>query len=123
MAAGLKTLELVSAPGFYENLNTKVHTLVNGIVAQAKAAGIAMTSNVVGGMFGLFLTDAEKVSSFQQVTQCDIDGFKNFFHGMLDEGVYMAPSAYEAGFVSSMHTDDDIQASIKAAAKVLGKLK
>ncbi|MFW2374352.1 MAG: glutamate-1-semialdehyde 2,1-aminomutase [Gammaproteobacteria bacterium] len=123
MAAGLKTLELVSAPGFYEALASKVNKLVDGIVQQAKIAGVAMTSNTVGGMFGLFLSDFEKVSNFEQVTQCDIEGFKTFFHGMLDEGVYMAPSAFEAGFVSSMHSDDDIQASIDAAAKVMGKLK
>ena len=82
-----------------------------------------MTSNSIGGMFGLFLTDRDKVSSFEQVTQCDVEGFKTFFHGMLNEGVYLAPSAYEAGFVSSMHSDEDIQASIDASAKVLGKLK
>ena len=123
MAAGLKTLELISAPGFYDALSSKVNHLVEGILQQAKTAGVAMTSNAVGGMFGLFFTDADRISRFDQVTQCDIEGFKTFFHGMLDEGVYMAPSAYEAGFVSSMHSDDDIQASINAAAKVLGKLK
>jgi glutamate-1-semialdehyde 2,1-aminomutase len=74
-------------------------------------------------MFGLFLTDEQKVTSFQQVTQCDIEKFKTFFHGMLDQGVYLAPSAYEAGFVSSMHTDEDIQNTIDAATVVLGKLK
>lgn len=123
MAAGLKTLELISAPGFYDALSNKVNKLVDGIVQQAKIAGVAMTGNTVGGMFGLFLTDADKVSNFEQVTQCDIEGFKSFFHGMLAEGIYIAPSAYEAGFVSSMHSDDDIQASIDAAAKVLDKLK
>ena len=123
MAAGLKTLELISVPGFYDALSSKVNHLVDGILSQAKAAGVAMTSNAVGGMFGLFFTDADRISRFDQVTQCDIEGFKTFFHGMLDEGVYMAPSAYEAGFVSSMHSDDDIQASINAAAKALGKLK
>lgn len=123
MAAGLKTLELISVPGFYDALSSKVNHLVEGILQQAKTAGVAMTSNAVGGMFGLFFTDADRISRFDQVTQCDIEGFKTFFHGMLDEGVYMAPSAYEAGFVSSMHSDDDIQASINTAAKVLGKLK
>ena len=123
MAAGLKTLELISAPGFYDELTNKVNKLVEGILQQAKLAGVAMTSNSVGGMFGLFLSDSEKISSFDQVTQCDIDGFKSLFHGMLDEGIYMAPSAFEAGFVSSMHSDDDIQATIDSAAKVLGKLK
>ena len=122
MAAGLKTLELISAAGFFEALNGKVNTLVNGIVAKASAAGIPMTSNTVGGMFGLFFTDANKVSNFEQVTKCDIERFNRFFHGMLDEGVYLAPSAYEAGFVSSTHTDEDIQATIDAAGKVLGSL-
>ena len=122
MAAGLKTLELISAPGFFEALNSKVNILVDGIVAKASAAGIPMTSNTVGGMFGLFFTDAKKVSNFEQVTQCDIEGFNKFFHGMLDEGIYLAPSAYEAGFVSTMHTDEDIQATIDAAGKVLGSL-
>ena len=122
MAAGLKTLELISAPGFFEALNSKVNILVDGIVAKASAAGIPMTSNTVGGMFGLFFTDANKVSNFEQVTQCDIERFNKFFHGMLDEGIYLAPSAYEAGFVSTTHTDEDIQATIDAAGKVLGSL-
>lgn len=122
MAAGLKTLELISAPGFFDSLATKVNTLVDGIVAKAQAAGIPMTSNTVGGMFGLFFTDADKVSNFEQVTQCDVERFQKFFHGMLNEGVYLAPSAYEAGFVSLMHSDEDIQNSINAAEKVLGTL-
>jgi len=122
MAAGLKTLELISTPDFFAALNTKVNTLVNGIVAKARAAGIPMTSNIVGGMFGLFFTDADKVSNFEQVTKCDVERFNKFFHGMLNQGVYLAPSAYEAGFVSSAHTDTDIQNSILAAEKVLGTL-
>ena len=122
MAAGLKTLELISADAFFNELSVKVNTLVGGILEKAKAAGIPMTSNTVGGMFGLFFTDADKVSNFEQVTQCDIERFQKFFHGMLDEGVYLAPSAYEAGFVSAMHTEDDIQATIEAAGKVLENL-
>ncbi|MCW9013679.1 MAG: glutamate-1-semialdehyde 2,1-aminomutase [Gammaproteobacteria bacterium] len=122
MAAGLKTLELISADAFFNELSVKVNTLVGGILEKAKAAGIPMTSNTVGGMFGLFFTDADKVSNFAQVTECNIERFNKFFHGMLDEGFYLAPSAYEAGFVSAMHTDDDIQATIDAAGKVLGTL-
>jgi glutamate-1-semialdehyde 2,1-aminomutase len=122
MAAGLKTLELISADNFFEDLATKVNTLVDGIVSQAKAAGIPMTSNTVGGMFGLFFTDAESVTNFEQVTQCNVERFNKFFHGMLNEGVYFAPSAYETGFVSAAHTDADIQNTIDAAAKVLATL-
>ena len=122
MAAGLKTLELISAPGFFDELNGKVVTLVNGILNKAKAAGIPMTSNVIGGMFGLFFTDAETVTNFQQATQCDVERFKKFYHGMLNEGIYLAPSAYEAGFVSSAHTAEDLQKTIDAAEKVFSTL-
>ncbi len=118
MAAGLKTLQLISADGFFENLSQKVNTLTAGILAKAKAAGISMTSNTVGGMFGLFFSEAESVSNFEQVSQCDVARFQRFFHAMLDKGVYLAPSAYEAGFVSVMHTDNDIQNTIDAAADV-----
>lgn len=119
MAAGLKTLELISVDGFFENLSNKVNFLLQGVLAQASDAGIAMTSNQVGGMFGLFFTDAKTVSNFEQVTQCNVERFNKFFHAMLNEGVYFAPSAYEAGFVSSAHSNDDLQATIDAAAKAL----
>ena len=121
MTAGLKTLELISAPGFYDELAKKVEFLTNGILDAAKSAGINMTCNRAGGMFGLFFSD-QQVSSFEQATQCNVDQFKAFFHGMLDEGVYLAPSAYEAGFVSAAHTEDDLQKTIDAAAKVLKTL-
>ena len=121
MTAGLKTLQLISAPGFYDELAKKVVKLTDGILAAAKDAGVAMTCNRVGGMFGLFFSD-KQVNSFEQATQCNIEQFKKFFHGMLDEGVYMAPSAYEAGFVSSAHTDEDLQKTIDAASKVLKSL-
>jgi len=122
MAAGLKTLELIAADNFFENLNTKVQTLVDGILQQAANNNIPMTQNIVGGMFGLFFTDADKVTNFTQATQCDTDRFQKFFHGMLEQGVYLAPSAYEAGFVSAMHSNEDIQATIAAAGKVLESL-
>jgi len=121
MTAGLKTLELISVPGFYDELAAKVVTLTDGILDAAQAAGIAMTCNRVGGMFGLFFSD-QQVNSFEQATHCNIDQFKAFFHGMLDHGIYMAPSAYEAGFVSSQHTDDDLQKTIDTAASVLKSL-
>lgn len=118
MTAGLKTMQLISRPGFYADLGNKVSYLVDGILGAAKDAGVKMTSNHVGGMFGLFFTD-QKVSSFQQATECDIEQFKAFFHGMLEQGVYLAPSAYEAGFVSSAHTNDDLDRTIEAASTVL----
>ena len=121
MAAGLKTLELISAPGFYQTLSEKVDYLVNGILAAAQAAGVAMTSNHVGGMFGLFFSE-QPVTSFAQATRCNIEQFKPFFHGMLEQGIYLAPSAYEAGFVSASHSVDDLDASIEAAKHVLAKL-
>ncbi len=122
MAAGLKTLELISKDGFYESLEHKVEKLTSGIMQVAEEAGIAMTENHVGGMFGLFFTDADKVTSFQGTSACEIDRFKQFFHGMLDAGVYLAPSAYEAGFVSVMHTHEDIEATIDAARVTLSSM-
>ncbi len=122
MAAGLKTLELISRPGFYESLGAKVETLVGGITSAAREAGVAMTENHVGGMFGLFFTDAEQVSDFAGTTACDQDYFKRFFHGMLDEGVYLAPSAFEAGFVSAAHSEEDLAQTIEAARRVFARL-
>jgi len=122
MAAGLKTLELISQPGFFGAITTKVDTLVTGIREVADAAHIPMTENHVGGMFGLFFTDEAKVTDFAGTTACDQDRFKAFFHGMLEEGIYLAPSAFEAGFVSAAHTYDDLTNTIRAAERVLAKL-
>ena len=115
MAAGLKTLELISAPGFYDQLSAKVTTLMTGLKERAAAAGIALTTNQAGGMFGIFFTD-QQVTNYEQATACNQEQFKAFFHGMLERGVYLAPSAFEAGFVSIMHTDEHIQATLDAAA-------
>lgn len=122
MAAGLKTLELISEDGFYEKLEHKVKNLTGGIMQTAVEAGIPMIENHVGSMFGLFFTDADQVSSFEDVLACNIDRFKRFFHGMLDHGIYFAPSAFEAGFVSMMHTDEDIDASMDAVRAVIARL-
>ncbi|RKZ54976.1 MAG: aspartate aminotransferase family protein, partial [Gammaproteobacteria bacterium] len=122
MTAGLKTMELISAPGFYDELAKKVKFLTDGILDAARSAGIDMTCNRVGGMFGLFFSD-QQVTGFEQATQCDVDMFKAFFHGMLDEGIYLAPSAYEAGFVSAAHTKEDLQNTIDAATRVLSSIK
>ncbi len=122
MAAGMKTLTLASQEGVHKKLDALGKRLVNGIMDKAKAAGIPMTSNQVGGMFGLFFSDEEKVTSFAQVTKSDQERFNKFFHGMLDEGVYLAPSAFETGFVSAAHSNDDIDATIEAAGRVLKTL-
>ncbi len=122
MTAGLKNLDIISAPGFYESLEAKTATLVEGLKARADAAGVPFTTSQVGGMFGLFFTDAPRVTRFAEATACDTERFKRFFHGMLDEGVYLAPSAFEAGFVSSAHSDADIDATLTAAEKVFATL-
>ncbi|PZN72447.1 MAG: glutamate-1-semialdehyde-2,1-aminomutase [Candidatus Methylumidiphilus alinenensis] len=118
MAAGLKTLELVSVPGFYEELAAKTRYLTDGLKAKAKAASIPFTTNQVGGMFGLFFTDVENIDSFDKVMQCDVERFKLFFHGMLEEGVYLAPSAFEAGFVSAAHSQAVLDETLAAAGRV-----
>ncbi|MES9869731.1 MAG: glutamate-1-semialdehyde 2,1-aminomutase [Sedimenticola sp.] len=117
MTAGLTTLELISEPGFFEALTEKTTRLVSGLTAQAKAAGVPVTSNQVGGMFGIFFTEADQVTDFAQSTACHQDQFKAFFHAMLRHGVYMAPSAFEAGFVSAAHSDEDLEATIEAAGE------
>jgi glutamate-1-semialdehyde 2,1-aminomutase len=122
MAAGLATLEIVSRPGFHAELESKVTTLCDGILAAARAAGVPMTANRVGGMFGLFFTDAAEVTCFADVMACDVERFKRFYHGMLDAGIYLAPSAFEAGFVSAAHGDAELQQTVDAAARVLRDL-
>jgi len=116
MTAGLKTLELISQPGFHDALAAKAEQLVNGMVQAARAAGVALTENHVGGMFGLFFTEAGQVTNFAGATACDQNRFKRFFHAMLDRGVYLAPSAFEAGFVSAAHSDAELEATLAAAA-------
>ena len=123
MSAGLAMLnELSSDAQFYDKLGAKVERLVEGILAKAKAHNIDMTANTVGGMFGLFFTNASEVTNFNETSTCDIERFKKFYHLMLDEGVYMAPSAYEAGFVSAAHSDEDIDRTIEAADRVFAQL-
>jgi len=114
MAAGLATLELIQVPGFYEKLEQRTHQLCDGLEDAARHAGVAVTTNRSCAMFGLFFTD-KKVESFSDATACNIEGFRKFFHGMLKRGVYLAPSAYEAGFLSSMHGDVEINHTIEAA--------
>ncbi len=122
MAAGLKNLEIIKGDGFYQDLSTKTAALVEGILAAASKHSIPMQANRVGAMFGLFFTDQDAVSRFEQVSKCDVERFRLFFHGMLKRGVYLAPSAFEAGFVSAAHSDEHIQTTIDAAAEVLAGL-
>ncbi|GHA18647.1 glutamate-1-semialdehyde 2,1-aminomutase [Arenicella chitinivorans] len=122
MAAGIKTLELVSAPNFYENLTAKTKSLLIGLSNAASSADIPLATNGVGGMFGFFFTDAKRVLSFADSVACDGDRFNAFFHGMLKRGVYLAPSSFEAGFVSSAHTENDIADTLEHAAAVMSTL-
>ncbi|PIE83194.1 MAG: glutamate-1-semialdehyde-2,1-aminomutase [Candidatus Contendobacter odensis] len=122
MAAGLATLELVSEPDFYSNLSANATQLCHELVAAARQAGVPMTANPVGGMFGLFFTADPVVTNYSQAVACDIEKFKAFFHGMLAEGIYFAPSAFESGFVSSAHTVADIEATIAAARRVFARI-
>ena len=122
MAAGLATLAGLSRDGFYEELGAKTAKLAEGLARVAREAGIPVFTRSVGGMFGMFFSDAESVDSFGEVMKCDTDRFRKFFHGMLDAGIYLAPSSFEAGFVSICHSDEDIQATLDAAAKVMADL-
>ena len=118
MAAGLVTLQKVNGDSFYQSLEKMTEKLVTGLMEKAAVAGIPMLANHVGPMFGLFFTDQEKVTCFDEVMNCNGDRFNAFFHGMLDRGIYLAPSAFEAGFISSAHTEEDIQRTIEAAEQV-----
>jgi glutamate-1-semialdehyde 2,1-aminomutase len=122
MTAGIKTLELISAPNFFENLTVKVKSLLIGLRGAAQNADIPLATAGVGGMFGLFFTETEKVSSFEQSAACDAERFNKFFHGMLSRGVYLAPSSFEAGFVSAAHSENDIADTIERAAEVFAEL-
>jgi glutamate-1-semialdehyde 2,1-aminomutase len=122
MAAGLATLDGLSAPGFHDRLAASTDRLVRGLRDAARNAGVPFSTNHVCGMFGLFFTSDRRVTSYAEATACDVERFKRFFHGMLEEGVYLAPSAFEAGFISAAHTDADIDATVAAAARVFAKL-
>ena len=122
MTAGLTTLNAISEKGFHDALTAKTEKLTAGLKQAADEAGIPMTVQSAGAMFGLFFTEAEAVSSFDQVMACDAERFKQFFQGMLKEGVYLAPSAFEAGFVCAALSDEDIAETIAAAKKVMATL-
>lgn len=122
MAAGMATLKGTQTDGFYEELGDKVTRLTAGLKSAAQRHGIPLATNQAGGMFGLFFTDQQTITRFDQVVNCDGGRFNTFFHQMLDEGVYLAPSAYEAGFVSAAHSADDINQTLSAAERVFGRL-
>lgn len=122
MAAGLAVLELVQAPGFHEQLAAHTHLLCDGFQSVMDAAGVPFSTNCVGGMFGLFFT-SQKVTSYAQATSADTALFNRFFHGMLKRGVYLAPSAFEAGFLSSAHTERDIADTLQAARETVAAMR
>lgn len=122
MAAGIAMLDALSKPGFYEELTTKTQMLCQGLESLAHDNGIDFTTNQVGSMFGYFFSSEKNISRFEQVSKCDQERFKKFYHGMLNEGVYLAPSSFEAGFVCSALTNEDIEFTLKAANKVFATL-
>jgi glutamate-1-semialdehyde 2,1-aminomutase len=122
MAAGLTTLKLLSARGFHDTLHRKTKLLVDGIIEAAKANNIPLTANYVCGMFGLFFSNEEKITNFTQVTACNQEHFNQFFHHMLEQGAYLAPSSYEAGFISNAHSKEDIEKTIELANQAFEKI-
>ena len=122
MAAGIATLQQVLEVGFYERLGERLDRLIEGLRSVASDTDIPLTTNHVGTMFGLFFTEADTVSSFADVMACDTVRFGRFFHGMLEEGIYLAPSAFEAGFISSAHGNSEIDRTLESARQVLKTL-
>ena len=123
MASGLAMLSILEADdSFYQNLSDNTEYLVNGIVAAANTNNVSMTSNNVGGMFGLFFSSEEKVTNFSQASNCDIELFKKFYKSMISQGVYFAPSAYECGFLSDAHGKHELDQTINAALTAFSEL-
>jgi glutamate-1-semialdehyde 2,1-aminomutase len=125
MRAGIAMFEDLTVDGFYAELSAKVDQLVDGFQAAADKHGINLRTNKLGGMFGMFFVKDKATNvpqNFDEVTECDMNVFNTFFHGMLDRGIYLAPSAYEAGFMSIKHSDADIEASIKAADEIFAEM-
>jgi glutamate-1-semialdehyde 2,1-aminomutase len=122
MAAGLTTLKLLQEPGFYARLTAKTQAVTSGMQSIADRLSIPFTTNQVGGMFGFFFSEEKHITRYEQVVAGDIERFKTFFHGMLRQGVYLAPSAFEASFVSIAHSEDDIEATLTATETVMKSL-
>ncbi|MBS9780595.1 MAG: glutamate-1-semialdehyde 2,1-aminomutase [Moraxellaceae bacterium] len=122
MRAGLAMFEHLTKDGLYEELAKKIDYLLDGIHAQAEKYGIAIRSNRLGGMFGIFFTDKPTPKNFHEVSECDSEKFATFFHGMLEQGIYLAPSAFEAGFISTQHTQEDLDKTIQASGVVFAEM-
>lgn len=122
-AAGLAMLEVITRPSFYTDLEARTAALMRGLQERADAANVPFTTNMAGGMFGCFFSAESQVSHFSQVMQCNIQHFQSYFHTMLNNGIYLAPSAYEAGFISAAHGDKEIQATLDAAEKAFKSIK
>ena len=118
----LATLDIISEPGFYDDLFRHTTELCEGMQAVADEAGIPFTTNHLGSMFGFFFTEDKKVTQYPQVIGANVERFNKFFHLMLNEGVYLAPASFEAGFMSSAHTDGDISDTIEAARRAFKAL-
>ncbi|VEL95449.1 1-aminomutase [Alteromonas sp. 76-1] len=123
MAAGLAAMEQIQEEGLYEGIFENTQALADGMQALANKYGIKLSTNVAGSMFGIFFTDIERVTNYQQAINCNTEQFNKFYHGMLEQGVYLAPASYEAGFVSKAHDKDIIAKTLEAADKVFAMLK
>ncbi len=119
MAAGLTTLQLIQQPGFYDELSSKVDYLMQGMRDTASEAGVGLTTNSVGSMFGFFFSDEARVTNYAQVMQCHDDQFKAFFRRMIEAGVYLAPASFECGFMSAAHSRDDLDFTLECARKAI----
>ncbi|HEX5477129.1 MAG TPA: aminotransferase class III-fold pyridoxal phosphate-dependent enzyme, partial [Burkholderiales bacterium] len=120
IAAGLTTLKLVDVPGFQERVENTARDLVEGLQAEARKAGVAFSAQSIGSLFGLYFRPSPP-ASFAEVMQCDRERFNRFFHEMLRQGIYLAPSAYEAGFVSAAHGEAEVDATLAAARAAFAK--
>ena len=119
VAAGLATLKLVAVPGFYDRLSATAERLTRGLEELGRSKEIPISTNQVGGMFGVFFTQEPEVRRFEHVLACNVERFNKYFHAMLERGIYMAPSAFEAAFVSSAHGEDEVDATLNAAEEAL----
>lgn len=123
MRAGIAMFKHLRQPEFYSQLEAQLAKLLAGLKQVAGEEGIALKTEQAGAMFGLYFTDQTQITSFDHILKCDVDAFKHFFHGMLDRGIHFAPSAFEAGFISSAHSDEDIAYTIQAAKETFAEMK
>ena len=122
MSAGLAALSQLNQPGLYDQLYARVDQLLDGMQQLADEAGIPLTTNRAGSMFGFFFTKEKQVTTYKQATECDMDVFRRFYHLMLEQGVYLAPSAFEGGFMSAAHTEQDINDTLAAVKKAFATM-